>query len=236
MDIHKPKAFHSWREFVSEIAIIVIGVLIALGAEQVVSHLHERQMSREAREAIRRELQFNIARLNLRRETSPCVQRRLDELQALLDRGPGRMDPPKWVGRPQFWTLQASRWQAANQAGRAVLLPAQELGAYGLMHAQMENLTGEMVDEQTQWARLRALAHVRELTPQAALDLNQALQIARYRNWGINLQTGQIRHLADVLGLKPVTVQDAASRSVCVPMDTPPAEAQRLSRFPSGEL
>lgn len=36
MEIHKPKAAHSWREFLVEIGTIVCGILIALGLEQVV--------------------------------------------------------------------------------------------------------------------------------------------------------------------------------------------------------
>ena len=36
MDIHRPKAWHGGRELLKEIAIIVLGVLIALGAEQAV--------------------------------------------------------------------------------------------------------------------------------------------------------------------------------------------------------
>ena len=33
MDIHKPKPVHNWRELLTEIGTIVIGVLIALAAE-----------------------------------------------------------------------------------------------------------------------------------------------------------------------------------------------------------
>ena len=33
MHFHLPKPLHGWREFVGEVAIIVLGVLIALGAE-----------------------------------------------------------------------------------------------------------------------------------------------------------------------------------------------------------
>ena len=40
MEIHRPKAVHSWRELLKEIGIIVIGVVIALGAEQAVESLH----------------------------------------------------------------------------------------------------------------------------------------------------------------------------------------------------
>lgn len=43
MDVHKPKPWHNWREFLAEIATIVIGVLIALGAEQAVEWLHWRR-------------------------------------------------------------------------------------------------------------------------------------------------------------------------------------------------
>ena len=34
MDVHKPKPIRNWREFLKEYAIIVIGVLTALAAEQ----------------------------------------------------------------------------------------------------------------------------------------------------------------------------------------------------------
>jgi hypothetical protein len=36
VEIHKPKPVHNWREFLGEIAVVVVGVLIALSAEQVV--------------------------------------------------------------------------------------------------------------------------------------------------------------------------------------------------------
>ncbi len=42
MDIHKPKPWHGFREFLKEYVIIVVGVLTALGAEQGVEWLHWR--------------------------------------------------------------------------------------------------------------------------------------------------------------------------------------------------
>ena len=50
MDIHKPKPFHGWRELLKEVGIIVLGVLIALGAEQAVSKIHERAQADDTRE------------------------------------------------------------------------------------------------------------------------------------------------------------------------------------------
>ena len=51
MHFHLPKPLHGWREFVGEVGIIVIGVLIALAAEQIVTNWHWR---REVRETDRR--------------------------------------------------------------------------------------------------------------------------------------------------------------------------------------
>jgi hypothetical protein len=53
MDIHKPKPWHSVREFLKEYVIIVIGVLTALGAQQGVEALQNRAQAAEARELIR---------------------------------------------------------------------------------------------------------------------------------------------------------------------------------------
>lgn len=47
MHIHLPKPLHGWRALIGEVGIIVIGVLIALGAEQVVTRVHEAQIKRE---------------------------------------------------------------------------------------------------------------------------------------------------------------------------------------------
>jgi hypothetical protein len=56
MEIHKPKPVHSLREFLSEIVVIVCGVLIALGLEQAVEALHWGERVHEAKTAIHKEL------------------------------------------------------------------------------------------------------------------------------------------------------------------------------------
>ena len=56
MHFHLPKPLHGWREFLGEVGIIVIGVLIALGAEQVVESIHWRESVSQMRQAMRSEL------------------------------------------------------------------------------------------------------------------------------------------------------------------------------------
>ncbi|HVZ27710.1 MAG TPA: hypothetical protein VG798_03560 [Rhizomicrobium sp.] len=40
MDLHKPRAWHGWRDFLKEFGTIVLGVSVALGAEQAMEWLH----------------------------------------------------------------------------------------------------------------------------------------------------------------------------------------------------
>ena len=56
MDVHKPKPVRTWRELLGEIGIIVIGVLIALGAEQAIEAIHERSEAAQLRSALKAEL------------------------------------------------------------------------------------------------------------------------------------------------------------------------------------
>src|ERR1700756_1635599 len=59
MDIHKPKPWHGVREFLKEYVIIAVGVLTALGGEQVVERLHDRAEVAETREALHAEIAEN---------------------------------------------------------------------------------------------------------------------------------------------------------------------------------
>jgi hypothetical protein len=56
MHFRLPKPLHGWREFAGEVGIIVIGVLIALSAEQIVQTLQWHEKVRHAEQAMRLEL------------------------------------------------------------------------------------------------------------------------------------------------------------------------------------
>lgn len=53
MHIHLPKPLHGWRALVGEIGIIVVGVLIALSAEQFAEFMHNRGQVRQGEEALK---------------------------------------------------------------------------------------------------------------------------------------------------------------------------------------
>jgi hypothetical protein len=237
MHFHLPKPLHGWRMLAGEVGIIVIGVLIALGAQQVVQDFQQRSDANEARLAVRGELEVNMSRLASRAAQKHCLEDRMEEIQALLDKAANKpsITAPGWVGRPQYWSMQTVRWDAIAQSGRAALLPADDLADYGSLYSWMGNINGVMTSEQADWARLRALEHMSSLTPQMIFELNATLQDARYSNWRIKRWMMQMQPTEARLQLRNIANVLPATQSACIPMATPRAEAVRIQAPIYGE-
>src|SRR5206468_2691927 len=100
MHFHLPKPLHGWRALVGEVGIIVIGVLIALGAEQAVEAWHWHNQAKDARNALHSEVgDDNLPQAYARLALAPCIDRKLTDLQSALD---------SHVDRAQFMTLARS--------------------------------------------------------------------------------------------------------------------------------
>jgi|1186.fasta_scaffold108451_1 hypothetical protein len=93
MHFHLPKPLHGWREFAGEVGIIVVGVLIALGAEQMVERWHWRSEVRETDRRMRDDMGYNLATAAERFAIDPCLRPRLAELRDELLK-----NDPMWPG------------------------------------------------------------------------------------------------------------------------------------------
>ena len=80
MHFSLPKPLHGWRQFAGEVGIIVVGVLIALGAEQLVASWHWRSEVRQTDQRLVREMGMNLANAYERFAIDPCLRPRLAEL------------------------------------------------------------------------------------------------------------------------------------------------------------
>ena len=76
MDIHKPRPWHSFREFLKEYLIIVVGVLTALAAEAGVEALHWRHQVELEVVVDRRRRVFGMGR----RDSARRQQRQRDDV------------------------------------------------------------------------------------------------------------------------------------------------------------
>ena len=87
MDIHLPKPFHNWREFLKEYGIIVLGVLTALGLEQAIEDYHARSELAETRSMIELDLKQAIGSESMVERSTECQERQFAALDAAVSKG-----------------------------------------------------------------------------------------------------------------------------------------------------
>src|SRR5215469_15046853 len=84
MHIHKPKPLHTIREFLSEISVIVVGVLIALALEQGVEYLDWSHKVAQAEVRLSADLKENSSYASQYAALKPCADSYLDRMQSDL--------------------------------------------------------------------------------------------------------------------------------------------------------
>jgi hypothetical protein len=169
MDIHKPKPWHGVREFLKEYLIIVVGVLTALGAEQVVEWAHNRAEVTEAREALRQEISANARSLRFALAEDRCFLVSLDHYVAWAKGGPRA---PPVIDSTGFPGTFSSVWDVAR-AGAVAHMPLKERMAYANFYALAGNHLTLVTAERGDAGILGRYAYLDNLTPQEARSLLQ---------------------------------------------------------------
>ena len=157
---HKPKPVHSWREFLKEYAIIVLGVLTALGAEQAVEWLHWQSEVKTARQSIFAEMAVNNANLfETRIAIAPCLERQADEAGRILDNLQAGRSPGRFTTFHAGYgaTLRDTDWQAERSSQALTHFPRNELVPIGRYYAQFDNIRGIITEERDAWRILSVL-------------------------------------------------------------------------------
>ena len=211
MESHKAKPVHDWREFLTEIGIIVIGVLIALGAEQVVETLHWREKVASTQVALSQEVAGNRFRAEERMAIADCLDRRLDQLEARVRDASGRLEPePYWLSRemlagPPYRTpirpWGDAVWQAANADGTAVHMARERMLAYAGAYEEIAMIRAENAREFDRTSALGVLQRGVTLGPGDKLHLLEVLEELRRDNNLIALQAGQVLDVLRPTGL-----------------------------------
>ena len=81
MRIRLPTPLKGWRVFAGEVGTILLGVLLALGAQEFVQSLHWKRDVRETREALDAELSRDLAVFDYTMGQIPCIKERSGELR-----------------------------------------------------------------------------------------------------------------------------------------------------------
>lgn len=87
MQFRLSKPLHGWRQFAGEVGIIVIGVLIALFAQQLVEDRSDRGRVDSAIAALRPEVAYIDLHASESEMTAPCVLAQIEAIQSKLASG-----------------------------------------------------------------------------------------------------------------------------------------------------
>jgi hypothetical protein len=159
MEVHLPKPLHGWREFVGEVGIIVLGVLIALGFEQLVDQWRWHREVESTRQAIANELVEAANQGAMRIAVEDCLRDRIGELAGRLNASngrwtadplplaPGAQSTPHWDNRSMGrvyavplvgWSQDA--WDTAKSAGVLDHMRRDEATSYSQVYGEIAGL------------------------------------------------------------------------------------------------
>ncbi len=156
MDVHKAKPVHNLREFVSEVGIIILGVLIALAGEQAVEKMRWHEIVAVFEAAMTTELQTDdLPQAYVRVAMHPCLLRQLYEIDDAIDRNDDRpvISTLTRAYAPPWRSWDAEAWRAAEAAGATAHLSVERNlqweGPYALMPLlqQQANREAEILPE-----------------------------------------------------------------------------------------
>ena len=194
MHFHLPKPLHGWREFAGEVGIIVVGVLIALSAEQVVETIHWRHQLGDERKALDDDAEGIWTAMSARQIIQQCVDHRLDELGLVFARhGQGKqlgiIGP---IGRPGVWSASQGALQMATADGSLSHMPFEEKSKYFSVAADYDIFANAANEERDSWRTLQGLDDPAALDEEDWRDLRKAYRdaIDSNRVMKSNLATG----------------------------------------------
>ena len=200
MEIHKPKPVHGWRDLLSEIGVIVIGVSVALGAEQLVETLHWREQVHGAHTALAADMATVLGMAAERERFSSCLDEHLNHLADDIDEASrtGRLPPQGAMHRAprRLWRLNS--WDGLVAAGIGPHLPRDELLKISQVAFYLSLAEQADVDENIQWTRLYAMVGPGRAAESGELnDLRAALSAARGDAKWLKLATAQIARVIE---------------------------------------
>jgi hypothetical protein len=199
MEIHRPKLFHGGRELAKEVGIIVIGVLIALGGEEMVRGLNQRFEVAQARRALRSEIAQNAEVAGYNVEEERCAVALWGRLVAWAKGGP-RVQIKDANG---LFPQATSTWEVVK-TGAAAHMPLHERLAYSQFYDRVESQRWVTEQERTASVRLVSQLQTAARTPadvQRFLEDGAQVQILG-RIHGLN-SSGIVR-AAKAMGIDPM--------------------------------
>ena len=162
LSLFKPR--DGWRRFAGEVGVIVLGVLLALGAQQIAEAIHWRKEVRLTEQALTNEIAASIVNIAERKMVDQCLRDRLGYLVGKLQSA-----NPQWTAerlqlgkvsntvtnivpaayRSPTRTWDQSAWESAKNSGVLSHMPRDRVAAFSSIYAMIdsERVTQDREDE-----------------------------------------------------------------------------------------
>ena len=215
MQLKLPKPLNGWRAFVGEIAIIVIGVLIALGAQSLMERWRWREEVGTANSAFRDELGGASAVAYERLIIQPCLQGRIRELSEELGQGEGLwkaspmavtsnqyLNAMPFVYRAPSRTIPTDGWKNAMASATLNHLPSERVRQLSGLYGQIAGFDELQAAEARAAAKLTPLAFDRSLDMRGRTEMLGSLAEVDLINAQMSLLASQIIERIRALDLK----------------------------------
>lgn len=178
MEIHKPKPWHGFSEFLKEYLIIVVGVLTALAGEQGVEWLHWRHEVADTREALTGELSNNLEMIRDTRAEMACNLAHLDALEAWA-KGRASENPNPRFRPPRLSSVQMAVWDVAKTGQAVGHIPLHDQLAYSRLYTGLNSFSYLVTTQRDTWREITRFADKATLSTAEAAQLLEAVSVAR---------------------------------------------------------
>lgn len=150
---------NGWRSLAWEVGVVVVGVLIALSAQQVADGLHWKEAVRQEKVNLDIDVRNAWDATSARRVVQPCISRRLADIARVLQRHErgqplGIIGP---IGRMTVWSSNQSALSMASSDGTLAHIPVKVRSAYFQVRSQTEEFQRAAWDERVAWRVLNRL-------------------------------------------------------------------------------
>jgi hypothetical protein len=192
MDIHRPKPVHHWGELLKEVGIVVLGVLIALGAEQTVEWLHWRYEAGQAEIHLNKDAASILDDMLERLAIQKCQDRRLTLMRDRL-----LASSASWTAMAPFYTSgpptgstyahpmrrwPVVAWTNAVASTAAEHLPEARLNHYAQIFAAAAREANDQATEHEESSQLNVLGSSFTLTADQKVIFLRLIEAERARN------------------------------------------------------
>lgn len=172
-----PKPLKGWRVFAGEVGTIVLGVLLALGAQELAQSLHWRSEVKETRKALDAELARDLAAFDQRYGHRQCIADRIAELRRWADAVSSgtALRLRHEVEEPVYFSIRTAAWEVTD-GEIASRIPLKAKLNYAAFYDGLRKYDQAKNDESEAWGTLNLYGSATHLDPADLRAIRRAIK------------------------------------------------------------